>query len=1336
MQRRTFLKNSLAIGAMAMVTPSGLVYAFVDDKKTSDLAKAFANPPRNAGAYTWWHWMNGHVTKDGITRDLEAMAEVGMGGFQNFNVGSGIPKGPVEMLSPEWLDLTRHAISEAGRLGLEYQMHNCPGWSSTGGPWITPELSMQQVSWSESYVSGGKKISIDLPKPFSRKGFYKDTFVLAFPSLEQEAQSWHDSLARVSASSGAPTKEQLVNGSYDAPFILRPNGTDAGNVVFEFKTPREIRSMLVFASAETEPMGGSILSVAPVTLEASDDGSSYRKIHTLDVVVAETPGAGTFQPVKAKFFRVSFPAATRIYRIELQGGERLAQWPAKANYAGSLPGIPFKGFSEISTPVSKGWTIDPAKVLDISSAMDAAGKLNWNAPAGNWTIIRFGHTATARINKAAPTTGEGLECDKYSREAFDFHFDKMFEQLLPALKPLAGKGRVGVLIDSYEVGMQNWTKTFPEDFRKSRGYDIVKFLPAMTGRVVGSAERTDRFLWDLRRVQADLMADNYYGRCTERCHEHGMQTYTEPYNGGPLEQMQVGSRIDHNMGEFWVRTLHFRHSLKLASSIQHINGRKIVGAEAFTGNAMFSKWQEYPFAMKAGGDLMYTKGLNRFIFHRYAHQPHPTALPGMTMGPWGIHFDRTNTWFKDGKAWLRYVSRCQYVLQQGVFVADLLYYTSADAPGEDFSLRPNPDPAPPAGYDYDLIHTEALLDRVSIRNGKIMLPDGMSYRLLILPPRQFMPVAVAKKLRDLVRQGMTISGARPMFATGLKDSDVELKAIADELWGDLDGNSRTSRSFGSGKVYQGTSLETILQEMDVARDFSFIAENSDPAISYIHRDIDGADVYFIANSRRRKEKLECEFRVTGKQPEFWNPDTGERSPIRLYQRSNGITRIPLTLDEAGSAFIVFSGTADSTAITAVKRNGEVLHDADVARIKRSTNANVQNNFTLLASVKPECEIVFPGIDGAYGLRYKGISGLFPASQDGDSVYGPGHAIAGVTCGRNGVCVYESSSEGLNHVIVHPAPIAPWTSIAVVYRNGAPELYIDYKMVAQGKASGKTVHPGTGQEYLDQSMTLFEGDARNVEMVAQALPLADIIKRSPAPAGSNASATISINSDSDGRLHFWQDGSYSVVAANGSETPVTVRGLRAPQLLDGAWTISFPPNLGAPPQVTIPKLESLHRHSADGVKYFSGTATYTKQFNLTAAPGGNQRLYLDLGQVAVIATVTVNGKLIGTYWKRPFVIDISSAVKKGSNELRIAVTNLWPNRLIGDEQQPADNQYDTLAFNQKGGINSIPDWYVEGKPKPPSARVTFTTWKHFNKDSALLESGLVGPVVLRMAQVMV
>lgn len=1027
-----------------------------------DLAAGFANPPDTAKPHTWWHWMNGNVSKAGITLDLEAMKRVGIGGAQLAQVGTGIPKGPVPYDSPEMVDMVRFALQEANRLGLDLCLFNCPGWSSSGGPWITPENSMKVLVFTETPVSGGKKVSITLPQPAAKMNFYRDVTVVAYPTVTGESRI-----------------PSFNNG-------------------------------LVAARGPT---------TAPV------------------------------------------PAVD--------------------------PNVP---------------PIDPKKVIDLSSMMNA-GALSWDAPPGEWTVLRVGFTTNERQNHPGPDGGVGLEVDKFSKEALDVHFEAFFNKYYDVMKPLAARGKVAALIDSYEAGLQNWTDKFPQEFKARRGYDMLPYMPAMAkGMVVGNAEISQRFLWDVRKTQAELMNENYYAHFTELCHQHGMQSFFEPYDNGNFDEMVAGAYADMPMGEFWQNQPNQR-SIKLVASVLHMNGKSVMGAESFTSQ---SRWTEFPYSLKALGDFMWSQGLNKFVFHRYAMQPNPdpSALPGMTMGPWGGHFDRTNTWFDHGmSSWLTYVQRSQFMLQQGLFVGDLAYFCGEDSPARNPD-ESHLDPAPPLGYGYDTIDPVTLKKRVKISDGKLTLPDGLQYRLLVLSPTvKAMSVEVLQNIHDLVEQGMCVMVNGPKFEhspslMGYPNSDAQVAKLAGDLWGDMNGTTVTEHTFGKGRVFWGVPLASLIgDKLATKADFEFTSREGNPEIHYIHKRVGDSEVYFVANRMQRGVDLVCTFNVNGKQPEFWDAVSGTRSAAPVFDAVDGRTRMPIRLEASGAMFVVFHSPAPAKHINMV----------------------MKDNATLL--------------------------GIAPFAMHGDP---------------------EDASPAI------PRPPG----------GGRPPQFA----MAMPK--------------LDEPPAM--------EMVASA----------------------------GGAMLAWQNGDYVLKNNQNTSTAVTISNVAAPVEISGAWTVNFPPNLGAPPSISLEKLISLTEHANPGVKNFSGTATYVKKVSVPAdATANGKRLFLDLGRVQVIAQVMINGKDLGYLWMPPFRLDVTDAVHAGENDLEIRVTDLWTNRLIGDEALPPDNQYNTVARGSTAPVNAIttlPDWYIKGLPKPPSARVTFTTWHHWTADAPLVDSGLIGPVQWRTA----
>jgi hypothetical protein len=1123
MKRRDFLKTTGAIGTAAVITPWGILQHKSITHDVNALESDFLTPPQPAKPHTWWHWMNGNVTKEGITLDLEAMTRVGIGGFQNFDAGTGIPKGPVVYLSPEWLALKKHAIAEAQRLGLEFTMHNCPGWSSSGGPWITPELAMQQVVWTEVNIDGETKERIVLKQPEAKLNFYIDICAIAFERLD----------------------------------------------------------------------------------------------------------------------------------------DRQKDWDKRANFAFNRYGV---------DDISEGApAIDHDRIIEVKMKPD--GEVTWSPRKGQWTIIRFGYTPIGTQNRSAPDTGVGLECDKYSASAFEFHFDKMMENLLQYLEPLGKNGQVGLLIDSYEVGMQNWTPGFENIFENRNNYPLIKYLPAFTGRVVGSADITNRFLWDLRRTQGDLMADNYYGKFTELCHRHNIISYIQPYDRGPMEEMQIGSRIDINVGEFWnnlssifQNNWTMRRTVKLSAAIAHTNGQNIVAAESFTGEPESSKWQEYPFGLKMLGDRMFGQGLNRMIFHRFAHQPHPTAKPGMTMGPWGSHFDRTNTWWDHGaKEWITYLSRCQHMLQQGTFVADLVYFTGEDAGVYTTVERNELKPPPPEGYDYDLINSEVLLNKAKVLNKRLVLPDGISYGVLVLQDFKTMSLKVLSKIRGFIDDGLVVMGEKPLRTPGLTNDQPAFAKLADELW-------------NSGKIISGKSVEEVLNDIGLARDFDFTSSSGDAPLIYIHRRTADADIYFVANQRRTSEDVICNFRVTNKMPEIWDPVTGNVLKSESFIPAENVVRVRLMLPECGSAFIVFRNALQSTNIASGASRKMPAFTGGQRDLP-----DEQNTFTMpTVWVKPENNIMLSTngyMDGQ--LPWTDFYCIYPSP--GEKLYGKGHSTLGLTVGRNGIAVWENANGKPEFNCSVAKAISGWVEVQLRCEEGIPSIYLNNELVKSGAKSKYIVHPAPEHSYLSEGASFYNGDMQT-------------------------DATVTSHA---GQLTSLQEN----------------------------WEVSFPANSGAPALIQLAKLISLHVHPEKGVKYFSGTCIYRKTFNALKGRNSKYSYSLDLGAVEVIAEIILNGNSFGVMWARPFKVDVSDAIVNGDNHLEVRVTNLWVNRLIGDEQEPEVYKYapgaggSGFASLSGGAIQELPQWYKKGEPKPDDGRVAFATWKHYTKDSPLMQSGLIGPVLL-------
>ncbi|HEX4265126.1 MAG TPA: glycosyl hydrolase [Verrucomicrobiae bacterium] len=1161
---------------------------------TDSLETGFLNPPDSAKPQTWWHWMNGNITKEGITLDLEAMKQIGLGGATIVNVDCGIPRGDVPFMSPAWREDFKFAVSEANRLGLQLCVENCAGWSSSGGPWNTVTNAMQRLTSSEVTISGPTNFNAPLPQPPVTLGFYRDIAVLAFAAPATEIET--------ASNPGSPLgKLEIKHAVYSAE-----NGGGSADVTA--KIIALVKSGRKSIVASSDELGGD-------------------------------PALGSVKQLRIDFTLEGKPSTALV------GEGDTFVFPARAG-----SGKASRSFGKTSAdrtfvrppPVADpGQSVIPrAGVLDLTAKMAANGQLQWEVPAGRWTILRLGYTPTGEPNHPAPEEGRGLECDKMSKAALDVHWDGFMQKVLDDIGPFVGKGLNCSLIDSYEVGGQDWTADFRAEFQKRRGYDPLPFLPTFTRRIVGDPAVTERFLWDMRRTIADLFADNYYAYFSELCRRHGLLSAVEPYTG-PFESLQCGAPADIVMGEFWTGS-QGHPSVKMAASIAHIYGKTFVGAESFTASGNAGRWMNDPYALKTLGDLMYCQGLNRYIFHRYAMQPWTNRWPGMTMGEYGLQFERTLTWWQQGKAWIDYISHCQYMLQQGRAVADAAYFTGESAPVE---MRVG-NPPLPAGYDYDAVDAGVLLHGATVQNGRITLASGANYAVLILPPddSNFTPQMLAC-IHKLVRAGATVVGARPEHSPSLANfpnCDAQVKALADELWGKCDGSNVLENADGRGRIVWGKTLTNVFASQNLKPDFEFKGATVTPHLAYTHR-IDGdADIYFISNQRRKFENAECTFRVSGKIPELWHPETGLIEPVPIWNAEDGRTRVRLNFEPAGSVFVVFRHAAgDSDHVISI-----------TGAVKSEPTAG------------PKLEIkhaVYSANDGAGEMDV--TAKVAEAAHEGQ---------------------YDIPANN-DFFDRDPTP------------NHVKALHVDYLLNGQ---------PGHATAQENEMLLL------PVNVNTGALP----------------PWQVSVAADGAPVVKAWDNGSIELKTAAGNVFHMSAMGLPTPTEIVGSWNLQFPPNWGAPPAVTLDKLISWTDHTNSGVRYFSGTAIYEKELEISAERLTKGReLWLDLGVVKNFAEVSLNGQPLGTLWKPPFIVNITAAAKSGANKLVVKVTNLWPNRLIGDEQLPPDRQWDGDQ------LKGWPQWLLEGKPSP-TGRFTFETWRYFSKTSPLLESGLIGPVKLRTVEI--
>ncbi len=1298
---------------------------------SSDLERGFVRPPDSARPWVYWFWLAGNINREAITADLEAMKRVGIGGVLILEVDQGAPHGPIQYASREWHDLFQFTLAEANRLGLEVNMNNDAGWCGSGGPWITPELSQKKIVWTETLVAGGGRFEGKLARPQTVVDWYRDIAVLAFPTPAGDDLSLAAASPKVTAPAAGRgfDAKALLDGDPGTRVVLPLPGTDKPQTIdFELDRPYLARSLTFsFSGPEEAGVHGA--------LQISDDGKSFKTVIDFD---AAPPGLSeVFEGVQSRHFRILFTRADPLLEslpiadIDISPRFRIREIQAKAAFVPRhTPLLP-----QQSEP-GPALTIPREGVVDLTGRLGPEGEFAWDAPEGKWTLLRIGYTPTGKTNHPAPVEGRGLECDKLDKRGAEAMFEGLMAKLVAGSKSLVPKTLVSTHIDSWEIGSQNWTEDFREEFRRRRGYDPLVFLPALTGRVVETLEVTERFLWDFRQTISDMIVENYAGRFRTLANGQGLRLSIEAYDA-PADEMTYAGQADEPMAEFWAwRKYPGAAWCAEMASAAHTYGKKIVGVEAFTANDT-ERWQGHPAVVKDLGDWGFCEGINRFVIHRYALQPWTINAPGMSMGPWGLHYERTQTWWEMSKAWHEYLARCQFLLQQGLIVADVCCLNQEGLPMRFTPPTSLMQSALDRGpYNFDGCTAEVLLTRMTVKDGRLVLPDGMSYRILVLPETETMTPELLRRVRDLVKAGATIVGSRPVKSpslAGYPDCDGEIKSLADEIWGD--GVGAAEHSLGSGRVISGKTPAEVLAGMGIGPDFQYSA-SAGIGLRYTHRTIDGAEVYFVANKNDRSGEAVCSFRVRGSRPELWWPDTGRIDRTAAYDEADGYVRVPIRFDPVGSVFVVFrrGNGIEPDRITSWTRNGAapVVGAVSPEPIPEDNNAGVVGTFTMAVWAKPDVDVPLPEEINA---------GMNPGSRRNDAVYPApgnelypseaGHAGAGFSIGQNGVCVYEQGAFYFVPILVRAVPVNGWTHVAIVYKDGQPELYLNGKFVYRGLKSAFKVHPAAGVRH-GRGTQPFKGELSEIRQFGRALTeaeLSDLMKTTPLPAPAPQTAVVDIVRGKSGRAQaeVGQPGLYEFRTADGRKHEFDANALPGPLEISGPWSLSFPARLGAPESVTLAKLVSWSEHEDPGVKYFSGRATYGKSFDVPAdLIRSDRRLYLDLGKVAVMAEVTLNGRPLGVLWKAPFRVDVTETVKAGANVLEIVVANLWINRQIGDEQLAEDSDR-----NPDGTLKAWPQWLLEGRPSP-TGRIAFNSWRLLEKNDPLVESGLLGPVTLRSA----
>lgn len=1080
------------------------------------LESAFQNPPREAKPWVFWYWLNASVSKEGIAADLKAMKEIGLGGAYLVPIrGASTPpliEPVVEQFTPLWWDHVLFALREADRLGISIAMHASDGFATAGGPWIKPEASMQKIVWTKTKLAGGGPRTLKLPQPETNLGYYRDIAVYAYRSTNQEAE-----LPQVTSSLPGSSVQFLVN-----PGERTLKTENACSLSFTYARPFTCRAITI-RTPRTKGIQSNTYRANRFTVEASDDGQHFRQIascepprHGWQDGDADTTHA--IPATTAKVFRLNFdPSKAEAAAEDLDStkwkasltlqGVTLSEEPTLHHFEGKTAHV---WRVSPATPASLVSGVPASELREISSGLSADCSLAWDAPEGNWTILRIGCTTTGYQNDSAGA-GKGLESDKMNPEVTREVFDRWFAEVIRRAGPeLSGRVLKVFHVDSWECGSQNWSPDLLNEFKRRRGYDPRPFLPALAGVPVRSAEEAEAFLRDYRETISELIVDNFFAVLHKLAAEKGCLFSAESV--APVmssDGIEPNREVDIPMGEFWLRSPTHDKPNDVLDGVAgaHLYGKRIAQMEAFTEIRML--WDETPTLLKPVGERNYAMGANRFLMHVFAQNPWMDRKPGMTMGGCGLYFQRDQTWWKPGRAWIQYQERCSAVLMEGLPVNDLAIYAGDNIPRravlpwhlantfpDEF---PVDDPRrkgkfmegqdwvdPLNGFGYDSINRDALLRLASVKNGRIVLPGGASYAALVIPASNpMMPEASAlradtlAKLMSLAEAGATIVFSERPVHLPTAVQGKEPKPLAPLP--DLQQTMGSTRKHGVGRIHLGPLTRASLDSLSLRRDFQARDAKGQPlqGLAWTHRQGGDWDLYLVGNQKDQAIDLEALFRVDGRRPEFWDPVTGDRRPARTWTSQAGVTKVPLHLEARQSLFVVFR-----------------------------------------------------------------------------------KAAAG-----------SSENQGSN----------------------------------------------------------------------------------------------------------------------------TVR-LTERQLLSGPWQLSFDPAFGGPQApVSLAELRSWTSYAEEGIRHYSGTATYSHTFNWEHKLEPGKRIWLELGRVAELADITLNGKACGVAWTPPYRVEITGALQAGANTLSIEVTNTWFNRLAGD------------------------------RSKPEKERLTRTTAPERTEGRPLMESGLLGPV---------
>jgi hypothetical protein len=884
--------------------------------------QAVAQQNSDAKPWVFWYWMHAVVSKAGITADLEAMKEAGIGGAYLMPI-KGATNPPLftpiaEQLSPQWWEMINFSLAEAKRLNLKLGMHVSDGFALAGGPWITPEMAMQKVVFSRLDIVGNQRLTLNIPQPPHFKNYYQDIKVLAFPTPNGAFINTKKIKPEITTSNGL-----------NANFLINPDGKQAFrsaencHITYRFAEPFTCRTILIGSN-------GANYQAQRLLVQVSDDGINFSNHQQLEAPRhgwQDTEEDHTFSihPVKAKYFRFVFNKAgslpgaedleaakwkpsLKLTALELSAEAKLNQFEGKN---GSIWRVSQRTTSQ---EITDDLCINQNQIIDISNKINENGDLTWDAPDGKWTILRFGHTATGSTN-ATGGSAVGLECDKFSAEAVKLQFNNWYGKVLNQVHP-DHKDVLNVFhVDSWECGSQNWSENFPSEFQKRRGYRLINYLPVMAGFPVESAEKSEQILYDIRLTISELVNDVFYQTLAQLTKERGL-TFTAESIAPTMvsDGLLHYKNVNIPMGEFWLNSpTHDKFNDMLdAISAAHIYGKNIVQAEAFTTVRM--DWSEHPGMLKTLQDRNYALGVNKMVYHVFTHNPWMDRKPGMTLDGVGLYFQRDQTWWKPGKAWVDYTYRTQQLLQKGSPVRDIAVFIGDEIPRrsvlpdrlvntipgifgasrvelEKIRLKNDGSPLrqiplgvnssanmmdaqdwvnPLNGYAYDSFNPDAL-QNAEVVDGRVKFTkDGAAYKIIVLPidnpmnPNGIISEASENKIKALEDSGITVIRNRPY-----QDKDFV--------------------AFG---------LDKDLIVLDSANKYA-----SD--IAWTHRNAVNQDIYFISNQKEESRVLSFSFRLSGMIPELFDAVSDTWTNVKSYKTINGRIVFDLKLNPSQSVFVVF-----------------------------------------------------------------------------------------------------------------------------------------------------------------------------------------------------------------------------------------------------------------------------------------------------------------------------------------------------------------------------------------------------------------------------------------------